>query len=85
MLEVLVGFMVAAWVFTLVACAYLGWRYVWKPWHVLRTDIVALNEKLDGVIESIRNKKTMAMTDEELASVERRLRASAAGRYLRYE
>lgn len=54
---------------------YAGWRYVYKPWQVMRADIKALAEQLGTVKEEIGLRRAMTLTDEEQATIERRARA----------
>lgn len=72
------------WAVTVVAVAYTIWRYVYSPWVVVRRDIAALNAKVDEHIkwtqETLTTRRLAAMTDEELASIERRLRRDSAAR-----
>jgi len=44
--EFVLGFMASTWVFTVGGVAYTVWRYVKKPWAVMRKDVVALNDLL---------------------------------------
>ena len=83
-LAVLVGFTLAAWVLTSAAVAYALWRYAYQPWRVVRADVAALNAKVDQHVAwaqaTMTTRRMSSMTDEELASVERRLRRDSASR-----
>lgn len=81
------GFMTAAYVFLVGAGVYAGWRYVFQPWRVMRTDmkvtaerLTAQDKKIEDVVGSIRVAKTASLSDAELASIERRLRGASLAR-----
>ena len=87
MTEVLLGFMVAAWIFTVGAGSYIVWRYVFKPWQVVRKDISALNqvdqkiiERLDMMEKLTAGTRIHNMTDEQLANYEMTIRSMRAER-----
>ena len=75
LLPVLVGASFTAWVFTVVGGAYLGWKYVYLPWGVMRADVKALAEAVGAVKEEIGLRRAMTLTDEEQATIERRAKA----------
>jgi hypothetical protein len=81
MSDILLGFMVGAWVFTVLGNIYVQWRYTFKPWQVMRKDIkgmldlnTATNARIDQLEQALRPNKISAMSDEQLASIENRLR-----------
>lgn len=83
----LVGFMAAAWLFTLLSVAYVMWRYVYSPWKVLRADIASLHSQIQGIQSELRLRRAMYLGDEErLARLEsraavRRLLEGTAGNH----
>ena len=75
------GVMSACWVFMAGADVYVLWRYAFTPWKVMRKDILALveglkkaNERIDNFEHALSPTKVSLMSDEQLASVENRLR-----------
>jgi|WetSurMetagenome_2_1015567.scaffolds.fasta_scaffold15101_2 hypothetical protein len=81
MFEFWLGLMTACWLFTVGAIGYVLWRYAFKPWTVMRKDILALveglkkaNERIDNFEHALSPTKVSLMSDEQLASVENRLR-----------
>lgn len=76
---ILLGFMTAAWVFTVGGIAYATWRYVYIPWKVLRIDVKALLERHESDMAQIKAelglRKALALSDEEQARAEARLKA----------
>lgn len=65
-----------AWVFTVFAVSYVLYKYVWTPWKVVRTDITALANKVRIMEANMnRNQAQTALSDEQTARVEARLRA----------
>mgnify|MGYP001615035929 CR=1 FL=1 len=86
-LAVLVGVALTAWLMTLVGVSYALWRYAFQPWKALRADVLALNGKVDATIAQLAEIRSLltpariaAMSNEELASIERRLRRDASMR-----
>jgi len=77
--EILLGFMVAAWLFTVGSSIYVYWRYNYAPWKVMRADVAALNAKIEEHVAWVKNelglRKAMGLSDEETAALERRLKA----------
>lgn len=71
-MELLLGFMVAAWLFTIGGVAYTTWRYVYAPWKVMRKDIAALSEAVEGVRGEMKHRKALYLPDDELARMESR-------------
>ncbi len=59
MLAVLVGFMIAAWIFTLAGTAYAVWRYVYGPWKVMRTDISALQQSVHSRLSALETEQQL--------------------------
>lgn len=83
---VMAVFALAASLLVIVAAGYILWRYAYQPFTILRRDVAALNAKvddtrtqLDGAMEQMR-RRVGAMSDAELASIERRLRRDSAAR-----
>lgn len=60
---------------TVAVAGYAGWKYVWRPWHIMRADVKALAERLGQVQDEMGLRRAMTMSDEEQAMVERRARA----------
>lgn len=81
LLPVLVGVAFSAWVFTLAAVAYCLWRYSFQPWRVMRTDLIALNQKVDDNQGWVKNelglRAARVLSDEEEARMESVLRRQA--------
>jgi hypothetical protein len=71
---ILLGFMVASWLFTLGAVSYALWRYCYKPWLVLRADITALKQLHDEQKQWVKNefglRAARSLSDEELFRME---------------
>lgn len=76
---------VMLWAFSAGAGVYLWWRYVYKPWAVMRTDVQALQDRLVADVagldrqlaaldDYVRPSRIQSLTDEEAASRERRYR-----------
>ena len=81
-MEILLGFMVAAWLFTLGAVSYALWRYCFAPWKVMRVDIKSMDQKVElvkadfkALEQAVRPARMQAFSDTELASIEARARA----------
>ena len=79
------GLMTALWATSSLATVYAIWRYVYSPWLVLRRDVAALAgriEALDRQVQDALRVKNAAMSDEEVARIERKFsrRAAEAGR-----
>lgn len=79
MSEFILGFMTAAWLFTLAGGAYSVYRYVRQPWIVMRKDVVALNDRINTLGDLIQQyqqeqglRRAMALDDVGVAQVERR-------------
>lgn len=77
------GFMTAVWGATVVGVGYTIWRYVYAPWKVMRKDIAALNsvdQELRKGLADLQNalspSRVSVLSDEELASLENRLRSA---------
>ena len=75
------GFMSGIWGLTAIMVAYVLWRYAFQPWVIMRKDILALveglkraNERIDNFEHALSPTKVSLMSDEQLASVENRLR-----------
>ena len=75
------GFMSGIWGLTAIMVGYVLWRYSFQPWIVMRKDILALveglkraNERIDNFEHALSPTKVSLMSDEQLASVENRLR-----------
>jgi hypothetical protein len=75
---VLLGFMVGAWMATLVGVAYALWRYVYGPWKVVRADIAALNERVTILTNDLGARKILGLDDSERARLEARAFARKA-------
>lgn len=56
--EFVLGFMAATWLFTVGGGTYAIWRYVKKPWDVMRADVKALNE---GMIQEAKAREELAL------------------------
>ena len=83
MFEFWLGMMTGVWGLTAVMVGYVLWRYAFKPWTVMRKDIVNLigelkkaNERIDNFEHALAPTKVSLMSDEQLASVENRLRSA---------
>jgi hypothetical protein len=81
MTEFILGFMVAAWLLTLVVGAYALWRYSYMPFKVMRADVQALSarqdeqaEKHNQLVDTFKKAqgfdRPRAFTDAEEAEVE---------------
>ena len=68
--EVLLGFMTAAWLFTVGGVSYSIYRYVYKPWTIVRKDIAALNQSLTDVRSEMQLRKALYVGDEDYARIE---------------
>jgi hypothetical protein len=79
LVNLLLGFMVGAWFFTLLTVTYVLWRYNLVPWKVMRTDVKALAGKIDE-IEKKLVVRASTPSDPEIAAIEARLRAKQLGR-----
>jgi hypothetical protein len=60
---------------------YFIWRYVYAPWKVMRKDIAALavidtqlKQRIEEFENALRPSRISAMSDEQVASIENRLR-----------
>jgi hypothetical protein len=53
---------------------YAGWRYVFVPWKIMRTDIKALADAVAQIKEEMGLRRAMSLSDEEQAMIERRAR-----------
>lgn len=78
LLNVLVGFMTGAFIFSLALDGVLVWQ-AYERWKVLRKDIVALNEKIDITAKALQAyqeeqglRRAMALDDAGVAQIERR-------------
>lgn len=67
----------------MLAIPYVIWRYVFVPWRVMRKDIVALMAKDQELLKrveefenALRPSRISAMSDEQIASIENRLRTA---------
>ncbi len=89
MLEVLFGFMVATWLWTVGFGVYAWWRYVKAPWAVMRKDVAALNELMQQEAKAreelqlwVKNefglRRAMEVTPEMEARAEARMQARRA-------
>ena len=78
-MEILLGFMAGAWLFTVGAGVYVVRYLLYPAWGNTRKDIMALNTKLDNLEQWTKNeiglRKLQEMSDEERATIERRLSA----------
>jgi hypothetical protein len=74
-MEILLGFMSAAWLFTTVGVAYVVYRYVYKPWTVVRADITKLAQDQQEIWQELKFRKAFYKSDEDLALSERRMAA----------
>lgn len=76
------GFLTAIWVTMGVGVGYIVWRYVYKPWQVIRADIRNLHQlhtDLEAWVKTeLGQRKALAYTEEELALIERRTKARRA-------
>lgn len=85
-MEVMLGFMTAAWLFTVGGGVYAFWRYAYKPDVLQRKAIEALLERLVKTETELANNhawvknelglhKAMSLSNEELAIREARVKA----------
>ena len=77
LVAILLGVSLTLWVCTVSAVSYTLWRYVFKPWKIMRLDMESLVQKqaeTQNYFETAIRPRIEAFTDEELAMVERRLR-----------
>lgn len=74
-LAVLVGATLALWLCTAAATAFVLYHFVYKSWKVMRTDMHALNTKVDASLQLLNRERVMSLTDEEVAFREQRSQA----------
>lgn len=79
-MEFWLGLMTASWLFTVGAVVYVMYRYVYLPWKVMRKDLAALDAKIEEVRQTATTRRAEAMTEEEAAFIEGRLRARSTAR-----
>jgi hypothetical protein len=76
---ILLGFNFAAWLFTLLAIGYGGYRYVYCPWVVMRKDLVAAAAEFTSIRQELKTMRetlklgSVKLTDAQLAFVEKDL------------
>lgn len=81
MVNLLLGFMTACWLFTVGAGVYGFWRYAYKPFEALRTTSKALHELLaserqerlnlaDWIKAELGLRQALTRTDEDVARLE---------------
>lgn len=70
MRDILLGVSLTCWIFTVISVVYVLWRYVYTPWIVMRKDI----QNLSGMVEAMKQ-RPIEQTDEQVAMIERRLKA----------
>lgn len=80
LLSVLVGISLTLWLCTILAVAYILWRYSFAPWRSMRVDIKALDTKIEEVRQLSAIRRAEVMSDQEAAFIEERLRARSAAR-----
>ena len=68
--EILLGFMTATWLFTTGGVAYAIYRYVYKPWEVVRRDITALHQANTDIRSEMQLRKALYVGDEDYARIE---------------
>lgn len=70
-----------AWVFTVCAVAYALWRFSYAPFIVMRRDVTELAARVAGLdrqLQDVVRVRAAAMSDEEVARIERRYTARQA-------
>jgi len=76
--QVLLGFMTAAFLFLIGSGIYVGWRYVYKPWRIIRADLLILAKRQEAFENEIRTelgaRKAISLSNEDLARLERESR-----------
>lgn len=79
MLEVLVGFMVAAWAFTVGIGVYAIHRFCYQPWKVMRADVAALAARQAALETDVKQemglRKALLPDEADMARMEVRNRA----------
>lgn len=82
---VLSGFVLAtlalmAWLFTVLGVTFAIYHFVWKPWKVMRADVVALHTEMKNLAAQVQRAQVLAHSDEEVARIEARMNARARAR-----
>lgn len=79
--QLLLGFSLAAWLYTTAAVTYALWKYVYQPWQVVRSDQKALDSKIQSLQsdlnlfkEDMGKRKAISFTPEQVAGMEREQR-----------
>lgn len=57
--------------------AYVIWKFVYTPWKVMRTDVIALNAKIASLEQQAR---VRSMSDADIARAEAKLNARQKAR-----
>lgn len=73
-LALLVGGLLGVWVWTVVAVAYVLWRYAYCPFRVLRADLQALATRVRDLSEEIGLRKVPVLSEADVARAEARQR-----------
>jgi hypothetical protein len=78
-LAVLVGVSLTLWLCWSCALAYVLWRYVYKPWQIVRRDHHALHERLKDLEAKLEaQQRIIVRTEWDEAQIEQALRARRA-------
>lgn len=67
------GLSLGLWLLTVAAVAYALWRYVWRPWCVVRRDHDAVRQELEAF--RAERREALLRTEADEARIERNLRA----------
>ena len=80
LLAALVGISLALWFCSVLAVAYVLWRYSYTPWKVMRKDIAALSAQVEEIRQLSSIRRAEVMGEEEAAFIEGRLRSRSTAR-----
>lgn len=74
------GFMTAAWLGTIGVGVYILRQWVFKPWTVMRQDVVNLDAKLNAIVVDLGARKATSIDPNQQAIQEQKQRMQRAMR-----